>query len=47
MLVVEALENCRPIAQNDTIIEHSCKVDLLIVEAQRKRKKLEKNCRID
>lgn len=38
-LVVEALENGSPIAQNDIIIEHSCKVDALVVKAQREKKR--------
>jgi hypothetical protein len=38
-LVVEALEKGSPIAQNDTIIEHSCKVDELVVKAQKEKKR--------
>jgi hypothetical protein len=38
-LVVEALENGSPIAQNYIIIEHSCKVDALVVKAQKEKKR--------
>lgn len=38
-LVVEALENGSSIAQNDIIIEHSCKVDALVVKAQKEKKR--------
>jgi len=41
-LVVEALEKGSPIAQNDTIMEHSCKVDELVVKAQKEKKRPEK-----
>ncbi len=42
-LVAEAIENGSPIAQNDTIIEHSCRVDALVVKAQKEKKGPGKN----
>ena len=38
-LVEEALDNSNPFAQNDEIIKHSCKVDELVVKAQKEKKK--------
>lgn len=42
-LVAEAIENGSPIAQNDTIIKHSCRVDALVVKAQKEKKRPGKN----
>lgn len=42
-LVAEAMENGSPIAQNDTIIKYSCRVDALVVKAQKEKKKPGKN----
>lgn len=41
-LVEEAFDKGSPLAQNDFIIEHSCRVDALVVKAQ-KEKKEQKN----
>lgn len=38
-LVEEALDNGTPLAYNNKIITHSRKVDTLIVEAQREKKR--------
>jgi len=44
-LMGEAIEKGIPIAPNDTIIEHSRKVDELIVKAQRQKQKCNKGRR--
>lgn len=44
-LIGEAFEKGAPIAPNDTIIEHSRKVDDLIAKAQRQKQKCNKGRR--
>lgn len=42
-LVKEALENGKPLSQNDAIIMYSRKVDALVIKAQREKNRHGKN----
>ncbi len=38
-LVEEAFDKGSPLAQNDFIMEHSCRVDNLVIKAQKEKQK--------